>query len=629
MIHITESILSYISRDETDYALLITGGWGTGKTFYFKEVFKEKLEEKHSDYKLIYVSLYGISSIKEISILIYDQINPLKAKAMKYGGFLSKVALRGMDLSELFSLELGSGEDKKVIKGDSKSMSEHFSDFFRINKQKIDKSKILLCFDDLERKDSSLTITQISGFINSLLEEQTKVIVIANSNQVKEEEFTFLKEKTFGVQLEFPKNNKQNVVQLINKTFEKYPLFRDWLKSKIEYFDNIFFQFEDNLRVFKLALQHFHKVYSYIESQKFNYKYIIFEELYNDILRFICAVTIEFRKGKLSYYERNDIDNNFWTYTDMLTKEQLLNMSSQGRPKKEDSVPPVPNFKEIYYGGIRYKFYKSIYDLITSEYLSNIDLGAELEELNIDVKKEEYIVLEKIGENYGTYHYSDIEYKKILLESLEFAYKGMYTHINNYSTIYSAVNFRSSNYDISIDKSRFFSAVREIIEKETTAQLNDNLRFYGYIKEEYENSVKEFYSKVCDITREEISKREKLKLQEIEQRKDFNKLTLLFEEKLTKNFIIDENIVDVLYQLIISTEIMNLYKLRQVFYKRYEKNYIEENSKLELNSLKELIFLLNGEVEKIGEEEPNRRIQFEGIINIIGRQIKRIETPTE
>lgn len=622
MTNLTESILSYISRDETDYALLITGGWGTGKTFYFKEVFKKELEVKYSDYKLIYVSLYGISSIKEISILIYDQINPLKAKAMKYGGFLSKVALRGIDLSELFSLELGSGEDKKVIKGDSKSMSEHFSDFFKINKQKIDKSKILLCFDDLERKDSSLTITQISGFINSLLEEQTKIIVIANSNQVKEEEFTFLKEKTFGIQLEFPKNNKQNVVQLIDKTFEKHPLFQTWLKSKIEYFDNIFFQYEDNLRVFKLALQHFHKVYSYIESQKFNYKYIIFEELYNDILRFICAVTIEFRKGKLSYYERNDIDNNFWSYTDIWTAE----MRSQILQKTDDIAPHVPNFKETYYQGIKYKFYKSIYDLITSEYLSNLDLDIELEEIEKNVTKPEYKVLEKISDNNFHNYLDDEVYKELLLKALNFAYNGIYKTIGDYLSVYSFVNERSGNYDIILDEEQFFLSIRKFVSHCELQELKNSVYHYNSIyKNTYPSSMQYFIEKLNDIISQETIERNQRKLIEIKDASDFEQLITYFKERQTLSVLHDDSIVDSILNHLINASTPQLYEFAEILNTRYRKNYIEENPQIELNSLKYFEIKIDEVIGEIENNKPNRKFQFGKIKNMIRHQIEQIE----
>lgn len=57
MQNITTNVLNYINTPSTDYALLINGAWGSGKTYYIKyslnkEISKIKSPEKET-YKVL------------------------------------------------------------------------------------------------------------------------------------------------------------------------------------------------------------------------------------------------------------------------------------------------------------------------------------------------------------------------------------------------------------------------------------------------------------------------------------------------------------------------------------------------------------------------------------------------
>ena len=72
---IIEIIKSYIKMKNCNYAILIDGQWGTGKTFFVKNALMpiiNKDEEKGK--KAIYISTYGIKSTKEIDKKIYFEI---------------------------------------------------------------------------------------------------------------------------------------------------------------------------------------------------------------------------------------------------------------------------------------------------------------------------------------------------------------------------------------------------------------------------------------------------------------------------------------------------------------------------------------------------------------------------
>ena len=61
-----DKIIEYINSDN-NYAIMIDGEWGIGKTFYIKKVLK-KIENS------IYISLNGVSTINSLSKILYVEV---------------------------------------------------------------------------------------------------------------------------------------------------------------------------------------------------------------------------------------------------------------------------------------------------------------------------------------------------------------------------------------------------------------------------------------------------------------------------------------------------------------------------------------------------------------------------
>ena len=55
---LVESILDYIRSDYTDYAIMINGEWGSGKTYFWNNKIKPKIESMQLNGKKIYGDLY-------------------------------------------------------------------------------------------------------------------------------------------------------------------------------------------------------------------------------------------------------------------------------------------------------------------------------------------------------------------------------------------------------------------------------------------------------------------------------------------------------------------------------------------------------------------------------------------
>ena len=55
---LTKRLDCYLKKENPDYAIMITGKWGTGKTYFIKDYIK-KTNKKAVNNRFIYLSLYG------------------------------------------------------------------------------------------------------------------------------------------------------------------------------------------------------------------------------------------------------------------------------------------------------------------------------------------------------------------------------------------------------------------------------------------------------------------------------------------------------------------------------------------------------------------------------------------
>jgi len=58
MEELVESILDYVRADYTDYAVMINGEWGSGKTYFWNNKVRNKIESMKLNRKIIYYNLY-------------------------------------------------------------------------------------------------------------------------------------------------------------------------------------------------------------------------------------------------------------------------------------------------------------------------------------------------------------------------------------------------------------------------------------------------------------------------------------------------------------------------------------------------------------------------------------------
>jgi len=173
---IQEKVREYL-KDELDYyAILINGGWGSGKTYlyenYIRNVINENEVGKTNGKRDIYISLYGMSTIQELSdelLASYIMFSKLHAQKKSKKGFE-----KAQNVMSMFT---------KSVNVSIPFMSFDISKFTEEAKKLFDINKLVICFDDFERCE--IPINSLFGYINNLVEHhKCKVIILADEKNI-------------------------------------------------------------------------------------------------------------------------------------------------------------------------------------------------------------------------------------------------------------------------------------------------------------------------------------------------------------------------------------------------------------------------------------------------------------
>ncbi len=172
---IIKIILDYIKDDRYRQAILIDGEWGAGKTFFVKERLLRSLEEELIDKKIYYISLYGISSTKQI----IDEI---------YSSMVGKIIEKKLGKESGEVVEKGISFTSKLLSVGMKYFNIAKEDLPQLSDVK-DLKNLVVIFDDLERCE--IEINQTLGIINNLVEHNDiKIILVANQDEIGKMNFS-------------------------------------------------------------------------------------------------------------------------------------------------------------------------------------------------------------------------------------------------------------------------------------------------------------------------------------------------------------------------------------------------------------------------------------------------------
>ncbi len=382
MEELVESILDYVRAEYTDYAIMINGEWGSGKTYFWNNKIRKKIDSMQlngKQYTTIYMSLYGISNLEEISKKIFIETTQLMDKNLrKYMAAngqttIPEYAKTGIDMANLFGI---ANNDDKV----------NYGEFFTTDDK-------VLCFDDLER--ANVDVIDILGYINNFVEhDHIKTIIICNEKELSTklksnnlELKTFISTYILDKQGELLKTDKPMVEKiseeiehvfdkandyerikekLIGETFEYAPKFDYIINGILIRYESdpelIRFLRENtgliistfnksgtrNLRILKHALNDFQRIFDMVSKKYPN----VSNRVLQTMLIFTIAISFEIKAGKITKDKFGDIRNND-EYKSILVSSRVLMDNRQFYIKE---------FDNNYYNNFKteYRFFKFI-----------------------------------------------------------------------------------------------------------------------------------------------------------------------------------------------------------------------------------------------------------------------------
>ena len=187
---LTAYIKNYLENDKTRSAIMLTGAWGSGKSYYIQNVLTNELNKCNHDVAII--SLYGLKTIAELNKSIYLELRAkktLKKLASKNKNKETKKSNKLFNWLRKYGKEAASGTalvGKTIIKG--------VAGFFNVPVEFSDKdleklytsinlNDKLIVLEDLER--SGIDIIEIMGYVNNLVEQDgVKVLLVANEDEI-------------------------------------------------------------------------------------------------------------------------------------------------------------------------------------------------------------------------------------------------------------------------------------------------------------------------------------------------------------------------------------------------------------------------------------------------------------
>lgn len=176
---LNQYILHYLTEDKTKSAIMLTGPWGTGKSYYIQNELKPFLENKENGgHSCVIVSLYGLKDTAEISKSIYlgTRMKFLTAASEKSTTvtFAGETIIKG--IAGAFGVDLSVSE---------RSLKRLYASVNLTGK--------LVVLEDLER--SGIDILEVLGYVNNLVEQDgVKVLLVANEEELIQ--YTLLKAST-------------------------------------------------------------------------------------------------------------------------------------------------------------------------------------------------------------------------------------------------------------------------------------------------------------------------------------------------------------------------------------------------------------------------------------------------
>jgi hypothetical protein len=271
-----------------DYAVMVNGPWGSGKTHLVKEFLKDR-----SFLKPLYVTLNGLSSIEQIDQEFYRQLHPiLSSRGMRIAGAAARALAKGalkMDFSKEESGTMNFSVPEIDLTKDLASPRDR-----------------LLIFDDLER--CKMPMNEVLGYINGFVEHDgLKAIILANETEIRtnlESRYDEFREKLIGQTLTVSAPAGEAFDVFVRQV--SHQATKEFLMRQREAVLTLHAQGgRGNLRTLKHALWDFEKIGSQLEQRHWSKEASVLK-----IMKGVMTVTMECRSGNLNEQDLSSLIGN-------------------------------------------------------------------------------------------------------------------------------------------------------------------------------------------------------------------------------------------------------------------------------------------------------------------------------
>lgn len=289
--HIIDYINYYLTLDKPEFAVLLSGAWGSGKTYFINKYIAE-FNNENNNFKFVKISLFGLKKLDKIDDEIFQQLNPiLGSKPIRLIGKLAKSAIS-------YGTRIDVDGDSKTDGSLNANLKDvNFSDYFSKNKSTKD---IVFIFDDIERTE--ISIKEIFGYINSIVEiDKFKVILLACEEKISDSQtYHDFKEKVIGQTFEL----QQDLNEIIDFFIKDNEILKKNKDIIIDVYNSANYK---NLRHLKQSFEDFNHLKTsindeYLQNQEFT-KSLIYQFLF---------LNIEVKNGSI----KKDMLHSFFTKED-------------------------------------------------------------------------------------------------------------------------------------------------------------------------------------------------------------------------------------------------------------------------------------------------------------------------
>lgn len=519
--NVLKNIKYLLNNSKERVSIFVDGDWGIGKTFLIKNQLFEKQDNK---YELKYISFFGYNSLREIE-------NELLMQFVPFMKSIDNIPIAGKAISDI---------SKKFIGVDLNEYINCFS-IDNIPEKLLNGKKIVLCFDDIERKSDEIHLKDLLGLIERS-SHKFDVIVISNLLKLKDEDrelFNSYREKVLDYEFCITSIN-DNVLREILRSRRK--------DEDVEYEDAIINIYKEDF-------------YSNIKNVpcKYNKTSIKNIRIYIRFIDLLCKLENEVSMitggsyNKLDYVvieASKDIIYNYWEDKYKITSSYYNNID-----------------KQIIMREIKKIFYRKEYDISNiKEYLKkDLEIRKDISLLwnlyKLDEESYEKLI-EKINEKI---QYKNLEYfinqkqvismmdafihlnkGEVYKEKLFYITKLLYRPTLNVSpNVYNEDDWSYINKNFSIEL-ECNEKIKKFIEK---INISNRIEFNKYVDKEYEKAIsKKDIGKLKDI----------LKHKRIDDLKEFEKVFTFAFDYLINNY--DDEYMLFIESLIENTKSEVIYK---------------------------------------------------------------------